>query len=130
MEYLCLVYLDGKQIDALPQEEKEALDRDSLEYDEELARGGHKAMARALADPRAAMSVRPRRGNAAITDGPFVETKEHLGGFILIDAKDMNEALRIAAGIPVARFGGIEVRPTLRLERDSAGKVFLTRDER
>jgi hypothetical protein len=130
MEYLCLVYLDEKQIGALSKEEMEVLDRNSLEYDEELERGGHKIVARALTDPARAISVRPRGGNAATTDGPFVETKEHLGGFILIEAKDMNEALRIAAKIPVARFGGIEVRPTLRLERDSAGKVFLTRDER
>ena len=69
-------------------------------------------------------------GNVATTDGPFVETKEHLGGFILINAKDMNEALRIAAKIPVARFGGIEVRPTLNLERDSDGNVVLTGEGR
>jgi hypothetical protein len=130
MEYLCLVYLDGKQMGALSKEAMEVLDRNSLEYDEELERGGHKIVARALAVPEKAMSVRPRGGNAATTDGPFVETKEHLGGFILINAKDMNEALRIAAEIPVARFGGIEVRPTLRLVRDDAGKVVLARDER
>jgi hypothetical protein len=129
MEYLCLVYLDAKQMNELSKAEKEALDRDSLEYDEELERGGHKVTARALAEPGAAMSVRSRGGKAATTDGPFVETKEHLGGFILIEAKDMNEAVRIAAKIPVGRFGGIEVRPTMRLQRDSDGKVFLARDE-
>src|SRR4051794_3959341 len=126
MEYLCLVYIDEKQIGSLSKEEMQVLDRGSLEYDEELERSGHYIMARALADPKAAVSVRPRAGDVATTDGPFVETKEHLGGFILINAKDMNEALRLAAEAPIARFGGIEVRPTLRLERDSAGKVILT----
>jgi hypothetical protein len=130
MEYLCLVYLDEKQIGALSKEAMQRVDRDSLEYDEELQRSGHYIVARALSDPKAAMSVRPRAGNVATTDGPIVETKEHLGGIIKINAKDMNEALRIAAKIPVARFGGIEVRPTLSLERDSAGNVVLTREER
>ena len=60
-----------------------------------------------------------------MTDGPFVETKEHLGGFILIEARDMNEALQIAAQIPIARFGGVEVRPVLRLQRDEAGKPVV-----
>jgi hypothetical protein len=129
MEYLCLVYLDDKQFSGLSKEEKQRVDRGSLEYDEELQRSGHAVMARALSDPKTAVSVRPRAGNVATTDGPFVETKEHLGGFILINAKDMNEALRIAAKIPVARFGGIEVRPTLNLERDGDGNVVLTRAE-
>jgi hypothetical protein len=130
MEYLCLVYLDEKQLGGLSKAEMQHLDRGSLEYDEELQRSGHSIVARALSDPKTAMSVRPRAGNVATTDGPFVETKEHLGGFILINAKDMNEALRIAAKIPVARFGGIEVRPTLNLERDSDGNVVLTGEGR
>ena len=60
-----------------------------------------------------------------MTDGPFVETKEHLGGFILIEARDMKEALQIAARIPIARFGGVEVRPVMRLQRDAAGNPVV-----
>jgi hypothetical protein len=72
------------------------------------------------------MTVRPRTTGASTTDGPFVETKEHLGGFILIEARDINEALQIATRIPVARYGAVEVRPTLQLQRDSAGNVILS----
>ena len=121
MEYLCLVYLDGKRLESVSRDESAAIDRDSLAYDEDLRRRGHMVAARALAGPRTAVSVRPRAGGASMTDGPFVETKEHLGGFILIEARDMNEAMEIAAKIPIARFGGVEVRPILRLERDEAG---------
>jgi hypothetical protein len=128
MEYLCLVYLDQKKMDALSQEEQRTLDRESLDYDEELKRNGHYVVSRALAETRDAMSVRARGSQAAITDGPFVETKEHLGGFIMIEAKDMNEALSLAAKIPVGRYGGIEVRPTMQLQRDDAGNVVLARE--
>jgi len=68
------------------------------------------------------MTVRPRRNGLSTTDGPFVETKEHLGGFILIEARDINEALQIAGKIPVARFGGVEVRPILRLEQEQEAR--------
>ena len=125
MEYLCLVYLDGKQLDGVSKDELVAIDGSSLAYDEELRRRGHLVAARALAGPQTAVSVRPRTGGASMTDGPFVETKEHLGGFILIEARDMNEALQIAAQIPIARFGGVEVRPVLRLQRDEAGKPVV-----
>ena len=129
MEYLCLVYLDGKEFGARSKTELADIDRDSLAYDEELQRRGHLVAARALAGPQTAVSVRPRAGGASMTDGPFVETKEHLGGFILIEARDMNEALQIAAKIPVARFGGVEVRPILRLERDESGNPTVLASE-
>src|ERR1700688_326392 len=88
MEYLCLVYLDEKRMAGLPKEEMAAIDRASMEYDDELRRRGHLIAARALAEPRTAMTVRPRTTGASTTAGPFVETKEHLGGFILIEARD------------------------------------------
>jgi len=130
MEYLCLVYLDANRMASLSKEEMAAIDRESMEYDDELRRRGHLVTARALEEPRTALSVRPRTSGASTTDGPFVETKEHLGGFILIEARDINEALQIAEKIPVARYGGVEVRPTLQLERDSAGNVILTGEYR
>jgi hypothetical protein len=67
--------------------------------------------AEALQSPRSAVTVQVRNGETAVTDGPFIETKEHLGGFILIDARDLNDAIRVAAGIPLAKLGSIEVRP-------------------
>ena len=72
--------------------------------------------AEALQGPESATSVRVRGGKVSTTDGPFAETKEHLGGFILVEARDLNEALRIAAGIPLARLGAtIEVRPVYEI---------------
>lgn len=111
MKYLCQVWLDGKKLDAMPKPEKEALDRDSIAYDRELERTGHLIAAQALQSPDTAVTIKVRGGTVSRTDGPFVETKEHLGGFVLIEAKNMDEAIRLASGIPVARFGSIEVRP-------------------
>ena len=113
MKYLCQVWLDGARIDALAASEKEALDRDSLAYDRSLEKNGHFIAAEALQSPSTAVTVRVRDGKASSTDGPFIETKEHLGGFILIEARDMDEAVRLAGGIPLARMelASIEVRP-------------------
>lgn len=111
MRYLCQVWFDGTLLDKMSKPEKEALDRDSLAYDRELERTGHFVAAEALQSPQAAVTVKVRDGKASATDGPFIETKEHLGGFILIEAKDMEEAVRLAAGIPLAKLGSIEVRP-------------------
>ncbi|AIC26562.1 YciI-related domain-containing protein [Rhizobium etli bv. mimosae str. IE4771] len=111
MKYLCQVWFDGAVLDAMTKEEKAALDANSLNYDKDLAESGHMIVAQALQPPTSAVTVRVRSGETSVTDGPFAETKEALGGFILIDAKDLNDAIRIAAGIPLAEFGAIEVRP-------------------
>ncbi len=111
MKYLCQVWFDGTVIDRMQPPEREKLDRDSLAYDEELDGSGHLVLAEALQSPKAAVTVRVRDGKVSMTDGPFIETKEYLGGFILIEARDLNEAIRIAAGIPLARLGSIEIRP-------------------
>ena len=116
MKYLCLVYFEGSKLAALSPEEKLALDRDSLAYDRELERGGYFITADALHSVTEAATVRVRDGRMSVTDGPFAETKEQLGGFILIEARDMNEAIRLAAGIPLAKLGSIEVRPILKIE--------------
>ncbi len=111
MKYLCQVWFDGAMLSAMSQQEKEKLDRDSLAYDRDLAESGRMIVAQALQSPLSAVTVRVRGGEMSVTDGPFIETKEALGGFILIDAKDLNDAIRVAAGIPLARLGAIEVRP-------------------
>ncbi|SDB31087.1 YciI family protein [Bauldia litoralis] len=111
MKYLCLLYFDGKQLDAMSAEDKKTIDRDSLAYDRELERRGHFIAAQALQGPDSAVTVRIEGGKVSTTDGPYAETKEALGGFILIEADDLNQAIQLAGGIPLARRGAVEVRP-------------------
>ncbi|MBB3657320.1 hypothetical protein FHX15_002552 [Rhizobium sp. BK650] len=111
MKYLCQVWMDGSIFSSMSDEEQKKLDRDSLAYDRDLADSGHMIVAEALQSPQSAVTVRVRGGEMSVTDGPFIETKEALGGFILIEAKDLNDAIRVAAGIPLAKLGAIEVRP-------------------
>ena len=116
MQYLCLVYMEEGVFDGMSEAEQKALTRESLDYDDELRRRGDFLSANALQPVNAATTIRVRNGRLSTTDGPFAETKEHLGGYILVEARDLNEALQIAAKIPMARFGSIEVRPVLHLE--------------
>jgi hypothetical protein len=115
MQYLCLVYFEPQVLEALSASEGADLTRESLAYDEELDRRGQLIMAHALQPVNTAMTVRVRNGKMSATDGPFAETKEILGGFILIEARDLHEAMQAAAGIPLAKLGSIEVRPIMDL---------------
>jgi hypothetical protein len=115
MKYLCAVYLEPGALQILSAGERADLDRDSLAYDQELVKKGHFVAAAALQSTKAAKTVRSRGGRIAMTDGPFAETKEVLGGFIFIAARDMEEALEIAGKIPMAKYGSIEVRPELNI---------------
>jgi hypothetical protein len=108
MKYLCLVYLDEKELDAVP-------DRECKACGDALRNNGHHIAAEALQPVHTATTVRIRNGKVAVTDGPFAETKEQLAGFYLIDAADLNQAIQLAAKIPPARVGSIEVRPTREL---------------
>lgn len=111
MEYLCLVYFEPTIFDRMTPAEKKELDKDSMAYDEVLDKKGQLIAARALVSAAKAATVQVRAAKVSSTDGPFAETKEHLGGFILVRARDMAEAKAIAAGIPLAKYGKIEVRP-------------------
>ena len=113
MKYLCLVYFEGKIWDIMSQKESDAITKESQAYDEELMRSGHFVAAEALDSVHTATTVRMRNGNVSTTDGPFTETKEVLGGFVLIHAQNLDEAIQIASKIPLARWGSIEVRPVL-----------------
>lgn len=117
MKYLCLVYFEAKALEELTRDERDALDNESLAYDEELQRSGHFIAAQALDSVQSAITVRMRNGKISTTDGPFAETKEQLGGFILIEARDLNDAIQVASKIPLARLGCIEVRPIWELTR-------------
>jgi hypothetical protein len=120
MKYLCLAYEEENRLNSLSRTEWEALRRETLDYLEELGQKGYLISAEPLQSVQTATTVRVRNGKLSITDGPFAETKETLGGFFLIDAADLNEALKIASRWPSARLGSIEVRPVeegLREER-------------
>ena len=115
MRYLCLVHFDpSTMMNASPIEQQD-LDRRSLAYDEELKRTGHYIASEAIEAPESAVLVRVRSGKMATTDGPYIETKEAMAGFILIEARDMNDAVRLAGGIPIAEIGTIEVRPIFEI---------------
>ncbi len=115
MRFSCLVYFEPRTLAALSPAEKGTLDRDSVAYDEELRRRGKYIVSDALQPVSTARCVRVRGAKASATDGPFAETKEHLGGFIHIEAADIDEACEIAKGIPMARYGTIEVRPVMKV---------------
>jgi hypothetical protein len=104
MKYLCLVYLDEKRLDELP-------DEDCVEYDTRIRASGHCLASEALQSVQTATTVRVRNDKVSVTDGPFAETKEQLAGFYMIEAHDLDEAIRLASEIPPARVGSIEVRP-------------------
>lgn len=116
MRYLCLVYFKPETLAALSPSEKATLDRDSLAYNDELQRRNQYIAAEALAPAGNARTVRVRHGKTSVMDGPFSETKEVVGGFILVEATGMDEAVGIAEGIPLAKLGSIEVRPIMKIQ--------------
>jgi len=122
MKYLCMVIVDEKKLKAMSKSDLQALDDESLAYDGTLRESGHFLAAQALQPVSAAKMVRLRKGKLSVTDGPFAETKEQVGGFILIEAKDLDEAIQLAAKIPVVRFGAVEVRPVKELVASTARK--------
>lgn len=112
MQYVCLVYFDPKNVFDQSPEAKAVL-AEVGPHNGQLAASGHLVMAQALTLPNEAITVQVRDGKMSATDGPFLETKEILGGFVLIEATDLNDAVRIAGGMPFARLGAIEVRPVV-----------------
>jgi hypothetical protein len=111
MKYLCLAYEEEKTLNDLSRGEWDALRGETLAYVEILRKSGHLILTNALQSARTAATVRVRRGALSVVDGPYAETKEQLGGFFLIEAKDRNEAIQLASRWPSARLGSIEVRP-------------------
>lgn len=112
MNFLCLVHVDGAALEALSPSDREAFDRDNRSYGEWLVSSGHNVASGPLHAPGTATLIRSRGGKVSMTDGPYVETKEHVGGFMFIRARDRAEAVAVAARSPVARVGTIEVRET------------------
>jgi hypothetical protein len=111
MRYLCLVYHEEERIAALSEMIQAELTRETLEFRDQLRQSGYEITSSPLQPTNAAATVRVRDGILAISEGPFAATREQLGGFYLIEARDLNDAIRVASRMPPARFGCIEVRP-------------------
>jgi hypothetical protein len=113
VRYLLLIYLDEQ---ALDEGDREECYRESLQLAEQIDAAGQYLAAAPLHPTSTATSVRVREGKRLVTDGPFAETREQLGGYFLVDARDLDEAIAIAARIPMARRGTVEVRPVIELD--------------
>ena len=122
MKYACLIYVDDSAMAALSREQGTKLTDDSIDYDWEVKRRGHLILAQPLQSPETAVTVRVRNGKMSSTDGPFAETKEFLGGFLLIEARDLDEAITLAERSPMARMGSIEIRPFLDQKHSLTGE--------
>jgi hypothetical protein len=111
MQYLLLIYNNERNWMDLNDTDRTALRNEYQTFTQSIAQTGHYKGGNALQPTSTATTVRVRDGKRATTDGPFAETREHLGGYYLVDAKDLDEAIALAERIPAARTGGIEVRP-------------------
>jgi hypothetical protein len=116
MRYLCLIYSDETQYPKLPESEVKKVMGDYMSFGEGIKQSGQYIAAARLQPTHTATTVRSRNGKISTTDGPFAETKEQLGGFYLINARDLNEAIQVASKIPGTRFGSVEVRPIWELD--------------
>jgi hypothetical protein len=116
MQFMLVIYNDPTLLDSLPAGEADGMMRQCLDHADELRRDGQLLESRMLDEARRAKTVRIRSGRVTATDGPFAEVKEVLGGFNLIEAADMDEAVRIAAEFPWARTGSVEIRPVQDIE--------------
>lgn len=117
MRYLCLIYDDQSKSASMPKAEMDVMMSEYFAFTEGVKKSGHYIGGEALQPTHAATTVRVRHGKVSTTDGPFAETKEQLGGYYLINAKDLNDAIHVASKIPSARYGSVEVRPIMEFDR-------------
>jgi len=111
MRYLCLIYENEKSYTTMPKEQSDSVMAEYGAFTQGIKDSGHYIGGNALQPTPSATTLRVRNGKVSTTDGPFAETKEQLGGYYLINAKDLNDAIQVASKIPSAKFGSIEVRP-------------------
>jgi hypothetical protein len=120
MKYLCLIYDEEKKMAGMSKSEGEQFMGEYFAFTEGIRKSGHYVAGEALQPVQTATTVRIRNGKVSTTDGPFAETKEQLGGFYLIEARDLNDAIQVASKIPSARIGSIEVRPVVDFSKEAA----------
>ena len=116
MKYICLGYYDKSKFDGMTEAERNAMFDTCFEYDDHLRANGHYAGGEALRGPDTALTLAWKNGKVATTDGPYAETKELLGGILILEARDMNQAVQLMAQHPALRYSSIfEIRPTVEL---------------
>jgi hypothetical protein len=112
MKFICMGYADESKLESMPKAELEKLVEECLSYDDELRRGGHYAGGEALQSINNAVTLRHRGGKVEVTDGPFAETKEQIGGILVLEAKDLNQAIALMSKHPGVKLGPFEIRAT------------------
>ena len=117
MRYLCLIYDDEKKVATMPESESNTFMGEYFAFTDGIKASGHYLAGEALQPVETATTVRVRNGKVGTTDGPFAETKEQLGGFYMIEARDLNDAIQVAAKIPSAKLGSVEVRPIVEFNQ-------------
>lgn len=113
MKYICLGYIDEKQWEAVPEAQREALIDECFAYDDVLRKNGNFAGGECLDSVSKAVTLRWRDGKPVATDGPYAETKEHLGGILILEARDMNHAIQLISEHPGIKVGPFEIRPAV-----------------
>ena len=112
MKYICLGYYDKSKFDGMTEAERNAMFDACFEYDDHLRAGGHWGGGEGLQDPKTALTLSLKNGKVTATDGPYAETKEQLGGILILEARDMNQAVQLISQHPSLQFGNIfEIRP-------------------
>jgi hypothetical protein len=115
MKYICLGYMDPKNWESMSEAERNAMTDECIAYDDLLRNNGHFAGGEALQGPENATTLRFRGGKVSVTDGPYAETKEQLGGILILEARDLNHAIQLMSKHPGVRFGPFEIRPAADL---------------
>jgi hypothetical protein len=117
MKYLCLIYDEEQKLNAMSKAESDAFMGEYFAFSDAIRKSGHYLGGQALQPIQTATTLRIRNGRLSTTDGPFAETKEQLGGFYMIEAGDLDAAIKLASRIPSARTGSVEVRPILEFSK-------------
>jgi hypothetical protein len=117
MRYLCLIYDEEQKLAGMSKSESDSFMNEYFAFTEGIKKSGHYVGGEALQPVQSATTVRVRGGKVSTTDGPFAETKEQLGGYYLINARDLNDAIQVASKIPSARLGSVEVRPIMEFNQ-------------
>lgn len=130
MKYICLGYIEPNKFETMSESERNAMLDECFTYDDELRQNGHFSGGEALQGPRSATTLRWRNGKVSITDGPYAETKEQLGGILILEARDLDHAIQLMSNHPGVKLGPFEIRPAADLtemvresERRRAAKV-------